>query len=296
MAASGLLIVDKPAGMTSAAVVARVKRSLGARKVGHAGTLDPMATGVLVLCVGDATKIAGFLLADDKAYDGELELGVATDTLDADGTVTARDADGAARVTRAQLVDAMATLTGDIDQVPPMYSALKQGGVRLHALARAGVEVDRPPRQVRIDRFQLLAFESPRARFAVDCSKGTYVRSLVRDIGAALGCGAHLTALRRTRSGRFDLSRARPPDEATAADLVSIADALAHLPAVVVPADEVRRVTDGLRIAWTRVGEGEPPPLARLMSADGRLLALARVDGGDLRYERVFPPGSGGDG
>ena len=176
MTASGVLIVDKPAGITSAAVVARVKRLLGARKVGHAGTLDPMATGVLVLCVGDATKIAGYLLADDKAYDGELELGVATDTLDADGTVTARDADGAARVTRALLVDAMAALTGDIDQVPPMYSALKQSGVRLHALARAGVEVDRPPRRVRVDRFELLAFEPPRARFSVDCSKGTYAQ------------------------------------------------------------------------------------------------------------------------
>ncbi len=290
MSASGVLVVDKPAGLTSAAVVARVKRSLGARKIGHAGTLDPMATGVLVLCVGDATKIAGYLLGDDKGYDGELELGVETDTLDADGTVTARDADGAARVTRERLVDAMAALVGEIDQVPPMYSALKRDGVRLHALARAGVEVDRPPRRVRVNRFDLLDLDPPRARFAVDCSKGTYVRSLVRDVGAALGCGARLTALRRTRSGAFDLSRARPADEVTDGDLLPMAVALAHLPAVVVPPDEVRRVTDGLRIAWTRVGEGEPPPLARLVSADGALLALARVEEGALRYERVFRP------
>src|SRR5262245_10137393 len=189
MAVHGVLVLDKPGQMSSAAAVDKVKRALGADRAGHGGTLDPLATGVLPICLGAATKLAQFLLADDKAYEATGVLGIATDTLDADGRVVAeRPVD----VDETALRDAIARFRGERDQVPPMFSALKQGGVRLYERARAGEEVDRAPRRVRIDQLELLAFEPPRFRIAVGCSKGTYVRSLVADLGTALGCGAHL--------------------------------------------------------------------------------------------------------
>lgn len=291
MARDGVLVIDKPAGMTSAEVVARTKRALRARRVGHTGTLDPMATGVLPIVVGEGTKLAAFLLLDDKEYEGELELGVETDTLDAEGTVVGRRPwDG---VGRADLERAMAALTGEIDQVPPMHAALKHGGRRLYELAREGVEVERAPRRVRVDRFTVVAFEPPRARFVVACSKGTYVRALVRDLGAAHSCGATLTALRRTRAGRFTLADALPLDTVLAAPdpdalpFVSLADALDHLPAL--PLDEA-----GARAAR----QGKPlfaPPDAshgqrfRLLDPRGDLVAVTEVRGGGrLAYLRVF--------
>jgi tRNA pseudouridine55 synthase len=290
----GILIVDKPAGVTSAQVVARVKRALGGRrKVGHTGTLDPMATGVLPLCVGEATKIAGYLLADDKAYEGELELGVETDTLDRDGEVVRRDRAGAAAVTEAALATALAALVGASEQVPPMYSALKRDGVRLHALARAGEQVDRPPRPITVRELRLTSPLDPatrRARFRVDCSKGTYVRALVRDIGAGLGCGACLTALRRTRSGRFGQDDAVDPETVgPGTPLVALADALDHLPAVTLEPAELPRVANGQRLPPARLA-AEPGTRVRLLTPDGGLLALARVEPGDqpIRYERVF--------
>src|SRR5262245_41984861 len=214
----GVLVVDKPGGLTSAEVVARVKQALGAEKVGHTGTLDPMATGVLPLAIGEATKLAPFLLADDKESEGELELGVTTDTLDAEGTVLERRPAG--DLDEAALRGAFAALSGDLLQVPPMHSALRHGGRRLYELAREGVEVDRTARPVTVRRFDLLAFTPPRARFHVDCSKGTYVRALVRDVGSVLGCGAILTALRRTRAGRFRLADAVALEAVAAAPLV----------------------------------------------------------------------------
>lgn len=285
----GVLVVDKPAGMTSAAVVARVKRARGARRVGHTGTLDPMATGVLPICVGEATKIAGYLLADDKAYEGELELGAETDTLDADGEVTRRDPAAAAAVDRAALLAALAAHTGELDQVPPMYSAIRHDGRRLHQLARAGRDIDRAPRRVRIDELRLLSFDPPRARFHVACSKGTYVRSLVADLGAALGCGAHLTALRRVRSGAFELAAAVPLEQAASARLLDPAAALAHLPAAVVPADRVRAVRDGKPIRWEELcADPRPSGTARLLLPGGQLLALIELSSGTTRYARVF--------
>ena len=291
----GVLVIDKPAGPTSAKVVAQVKRALGARKVGHTGTLDPMATGVLPLCLGAATRIARWLLADDKAYEGELYLGIETDTLDADGEITARNEEGAAAVDEAALRAALASWLGDSMQRPPMYSALKRDGVRLHELARRGEAVDRPPRPIRIDAIELLGFEPPRARFSVACSKGTYVRSLVADVGEALGCGAHLTALRRTRSGRFtledavalgDLDRARAERA-----LVSPAAALGHLPAVAIPAERVAQVTSGVQLRWEQIcNEDELLGVFRLLDPQQRLRALAHLEQGVLRYDRVLPP------
>lgn len=287
-ALNGVLVVDKPAGMTSADVVARVKRVLRADRVGHTGTLDPMATGVLPIAIGEGTKLAPFLLADDKAYDGELELGITTTTLDIEGEVTGR-ADPSA-VTREALAAAVAAWVGAREQIPPMVSALKQGGKRLYELARQGVEVERAPRAIVVDRFELLAVELPRARFAVSCSKGTYVRALVRDVGEALGCGATLTALRRTRAGRFTLDDALPLAEVSpataAARLVPPEAAVAHLLALVVDEGGERAVRFGQPVAGP---PGAPEgTLVRVMAPSGALAAVAQTAKGRLSYLRVF--------
>ncbi len=203
----GILLVDKPAGLTSAAVVARVKRTLGQPKVGHLGTLDPFATGLLPICLGEGTKIAQFLVADEKRYVGEIALGVTTDTLDATGAVV--ETRPVPPLAPRAIGDAVATLRGDILQTPPMYSALKRGGVPLYRLARAGHEVERAPRAVHVARFDVALTAPDRLAFAVTCSKGTYVRSLAHDLGATLGVGAHLVTLRRTGFGAFALDARR---------------------------------------------------------------------------------------
>jgi len=290
----GVLIVDKPAGRTSHQVVAEVSRRLGGEKTGHAGTLDPMATGVLVVLVGEATKIAQVLTADDKAYEGELELGVETDTLDAEGRVVRERRAEAARVDRAALAAAMAGFLGAGQQTPPMYSAVRVEGRRLHEIARAGAEVERAARAIEIRRFDLIAFEPPRAAFAVDCSKGTYVRSLVADLGAELDCGAHLTRLRRTRSGPFELARAIPlaavDPEAASAHLVSLAEAVGHLPCTEVPSVHERSVLTGKPLKWNDLSADAAPAGMVALVAGGALLALAEIesDTSRVRYRRVF--------
>lgn len=286
----GVLILDKPHGMTSAAVVGEVRRRAEIASAGHTGTLDPIATGVLPVCVGTATKLAQWLTAEDKAYEAEIELGVDTDSHDVEGTVTRRDPDGAARVDRAALERALAELARTTAQVPPMHSAIKQGGVRLHELARAGVEVDRAPRPVRFDRLELLAFEAPRARVAIACSKGTYVRSLVRDLGQRLGCGAMLTALRRTASGRFTVDQAVPLDAITspmaaAARLIPAAQALG-LPALTVAPERERDVLDGRELDASSIAPG----LFQIQTETGHVLAICERVGAGMRYHRVLEP------
>lgn len=290
----GVIVIDKPRGMTSAQVVARVKRELGANRAGHTGTLDPLATGVLPVCLGSATRLAEYLLADDKGYEGALRLGVETDTLDSEGQVTRRCEAEAAAVTRPALMEAMAGFVGESDQVPPMYSALKRGGRPLYELARAGKTVEREPRRVRIERFDLLELDPPRARFAVDCSKGTYIRSLVADLGKRLGCGAHLEDLRRTRSGDFTLEKAVQlsdiNEETFGAALVRPADAVSHLRGYPVAEALIPAISCGQRLPWSAISAAEPEPegIFRLLGPDGALTAVARVEGGRLRFERVF--------
>ena len=285
---NGVVVIDKPGGMTSADVVARVKRILRADRVGHTGTLDPMATGVLPVAVGEGTKLAPFLLADDKEYEGELELGLSTTTLDIEGQVTGR-ADPSA-VTREALAAAVAAWVGAREQVPPMVSALKHEGQRLHALARKGIEVERAARPIVVARWNLLEVALPRARFVVACSKGTYVRALTRDVGEALGCGATLTALRRTRAGRFGLADALPladltRDRATAR-LVPPDIAVAHLLSLVVDEDGARAVKFGQPlVAPAGAEEGS---LVRIMTPSGALAAVAQSEKGRLTYLRVF--------
>ena len=219
----GLLLVDKPAGMTSSDVVVAVRRMFRLRKVGHAGTLDPQATGLLLLLVGRGTKFCTSLMGGDKTYEGTLRLGAATTTQDAEGeVVSGSDPSGVARERLEALV--ASDFTGDIFQTPPMVSAIKVNGVPLYKMARKGEGVAREPRLVHVFSFRIDDFALPDVRFTVRCTKGTYVRTLCHDIGAALGCGGHLAALRRTRSGRFSVADAIALDDLRAlprADLPS---------------------------------------------------------------------------
>ncbi|MCQ4315040.1 tRNA pseudouridine(55) synthase TruB [Stutzerimonas zhaodongensis] len=203
-AVSGIILLDKPRGFTSNAALQKVRWLLNAEKAGHTGSLDPLATGVLPLCFGEATKFSQYLLDADKGYETVAQLGVTTTTADAEGEVIERKP---VTATQAQFEALLPQFRGDLLQVPPMYSALKRDGQPLYKLARAGEVVEREPRSVTIARLDLLSFEADRARLAVACSKGTYIRTLVEDIGHALGCGAHVAELRRTQAGPFDLSQ-----------------------------------------------------------------------------------------
>ena len=207
----GVLLVDKPAGPTSHDVVDRVRRHFGFKKVGHCGTLDPAATGLLILVLERATKLQDRLMSDDKTYEGTMLLGVSTDSQDADGKVIAEKP--VPPLTADDIESAFARFRGDIQQVPPMVSALKHQGTPLYKLARKGKTVEREPRLIHIYDLRSLALELPRIQFRVSCTKGTYVRTLCADIGDALGCGAHLFELRRTRSGKFDVKDAHSMDE-----------------------------------------------------------------------------------
>lgn len=202
----GVLLIDKPSGMTSHDVVDRVRRTLRMKRIGHAGTLDPMATGLLIILVGKATKLSQYLMSLDKEYIGTVKLGESTDTQDADGDVVSTRPVPA--LTEAQLLEAMQGFIGDQYQIPPMFSAKKLAGVPLYKLARKGKEVEREPRFIRVSAFQLTRFALPEFDVLLRCSKGTYVRTIAHDLGEKLGCGAHLSALRRTATDRFNISQA----------------------------------------------------------------------------------------
>ncbi|MCW3150668.1 tRNA pseudouridine(55) synthase TruB [Stutzerimonas stutzeri] len=201
---SGIILLDKPRGFTSNAALQKVRWLLNAEKAGHTGSLDPLATGVLPLCFGEATKFSQYLLDADKGYETVMQLGVTTTTADAEGEVLERKP---VAVTREQLEALLPRFRGDIQQIPPMYSALKRDGQPLYKLARAGEVVEREPRSVNIARLELLALDGDKARLAVACSKGTYIRTLVEDLGRLLGCGAHVAELRRTQAGPFSLAQ-----------------------------------------------------------------------------------------
>ena len=266
----GVVVIDKPAGWTSHDVVAKSRGVLGTRKVGHSGTLDPDATGVLVLGVGHATRLLRFLTELPKSYDGEIVLGVETSTLDAAGEVTATH--DMAAVTAEQVVAAAADLTGDLMQVPPMVSAIKIDGKRLHELAREGKEVERPPRPVHVGRFDIEPVESEPLVYAcsVDCSSGTYIRSLAADLGTALGGGAHLRSLRRTSVGGFGLDQAGTIEAPT---LLPVGAAVGHLEAAVVGDDTAVAVGHGRILPLDELGVSGDGPWAVFEPA-GELLAV----------------------
>jgi tRNA pseudouridine55 synthase len=279
-------------------VVRKVRGLLKVKKAGHTGTLDPMATGVLPICVGDATKIAGFITEGDKAYAAVIRLGAETDTQDAEGKIVSEKP--VPHLTRDLLEAALANFRGTQMQLPPMYSAVKIAGKRLYELARAGVESDdvpREPRQVTVHELKLLDFSERELTIQVRCSKGFFVRTLAFDFGRALGCGAHLKALRRTHSGPFTLAQAIGLEKVEqlsgtpelASRLVSMTEALSELPALQVPAALAEKVLHGVPIEASAASAGHAHGKVRVMDSSGRLLAVAEVAGdGRLRYLRVL--------
>jgi len=277
---SGLLLVDKPHGITSHDAVSRVRRSLGIRKVGHSGTLDPLATGLLVMGVGRGTRLLRFLSEFPKLYEGTGVLGVETTTLDAEGDVV-REAPVA--VTEPELRAALASFVGDIEQAPPAYSAVKVGGERSYKAARRGEAVDSPSRRVHVYAFNVRRFDPPRFDFRVRCSGGTYVRSLVADVGHALECGAHVTALRRTAVGPFGVEEARPPHDP--GPLLPLERAVEHLAAVTLHEEEARVAAHGSILGPAGI---EGP--YRALAPDGRLVGIYRDEGTKAVPEVILSP------
>jgi len=288
-APAGVVVVDKPAGWTSHDVVARVRRLAGTRKVGHAGTLDPMATGVLLLGLNKATRLLGYLALDDKAYDATIRLGESRLTDDAEGEVTATT--DASAVTERALAAAVDALTGDLQQVPSAVSAVKVDGRRSYARVRGGEAVELAARPVHVSAFDVRAVRRDGGRVDVDvsvaCSSGTYVRALARDLGAALGVGGHLTRLRRTRVGDFDLSQARTLDDLER-DLrvVPLSEvARRHFDTHRATPEQAERVRNGRPLADVRLG-GEGP--VAVMTPEGEFLALYEQRGAEARATAVF--------
>jgi len=286
----GILLVDKPGGMTSHDVVARARRAFGTRKIGHAGTLDPMATGLLVLGIEGATRLLTFVVGLDKTYLATIRLGVSTDSDDADGTVTA-EADASAIPSEA-IHAALEPLRGAISQVPSRVSAIKVDGKRAYALAREGIEVELAPREVVISRFDVLAERREGAVIdldvVVDCSSGTYIRSLARDLGTSLGVGGHLTALRRTRVGPFGIEGAPSLDDLAATPLLApAAVAEAVLGRFDVSADEARDLRHGKRLGGAAARLAGPRAAA--IDPDGVLVGIVERRAADVKSAMNMP-------
>ena len=295
---TGVLILDKPAGFTSFDAVAKTRRLCGEKKCGHTGTLDPMATGVMTVLLGGATRFAALLPDHDKSYAATFRLGQTTDTLDCTGTVLETRP---VTATRADVEAALAAFRGEITQIPPMYSAVSVGGQRLYKLARQGVEIDRPARRVTIHALTLTQAEEAENVYtvAVDCSAGTYVRTLIGDLGERLGCGAVLTALRRTRANGFDETQAVTLDRledaaqrgAAAALLIPLDRALTAYPALTVTAAQAARFRNGGALFTARLYGLGAPGIYRVYAPDGAFLGLGETDGGEsLAVKRVFQP------
>lgn len=291
---SGIFNINKPTGMTSHDVVQKIRRASGMRKVGHAGTLDPMATGVLLICIGAATRVTEYLMEHPKSYRAEITLGVSTDTLDAEGQVT-RVADSV-DVIRQDMEAALEGFVGEVEQIPPMYSAVKRKGKRLYELAREGVSVEREPREVKITRLELVDWSPPRVTVDIDCSRGTYVRALARDLGELLGVGAHLSGLVRTASGRFTVKEANDLDTVIKALeegwwmylIHPLDEALLDYEAMIVDKTTEKKIRHGQMI------EAPQPvntPYARAYSDDGRFIALMRYEEWAQKWQpkKVFP-------
>ena len=289
---AGFLLVDKPQGWTSHDVVDAARHWLGTQRVGHLGTLDPLATGVLPLAIRAATKLVPYLAEGGKSYRGCIQLGVQTDTLDAEGEVLHRHV--GAFPEESAVEAALVEFVGEIEQVPPMFSAVKQFGVPLHRLAREGKHVERAPKKVRIDCIELLAYQAPFIEVRVDCSPGTYVRTLADDLGRRLGCGAHLRNLRRTRSGPFELGGARTPERfaedaqrgQVESHMIPGVDVLG-LPIVELGTEETRRVKNGGEVGASLALT--PGGRVAALEPGGELLAVMEVlPGRRLRPLRVL--------
>jgi tRNA pseudouridine55 synthase len=292
----GLVVVDKPSGFTSHDIVAKLRKAYGQKRVGHAGTLDPDATGVLLVGLGRVTRLLRYLQETTKVYRGTVSFGVATDTLDAAGAILERRP---MPVTESAVRDAMLRFDGDLQQVPPMVSALRVGGRRLHELARAGEEVERKPRSIRIDTFTLESFEPgpyPRATVLVECSSGTYIRSLAADLGGALGGPAHLAVLRRLAVGSFTSDESHPLDAIEAdptAVMLSPLDAMRDLEQARVDAESARAVAHGSVFPSVAFAVEGPGPYA-VVDDQATLLAVYERRGAALKPSVVLVQSSPG--
>ncbi len=277
---SGVLVVDKPVGLTSHDVVQIIRRGTGIRRAGHTGTLDPRASGVLVVLIGPAVRLSEYVSASDKRYQATIRLGSSTDTFDSEGRVTSSAP--VENITEEQFEDTLQQFIGEIEQVPPPYSAIKVQGRKAYEMAREGEEVSLEPRTIQVYSLELLEWAPPEAVVDVFCSSGTYVRSLANDLGNALGCGAHLVGLRRTKSGRFTLRDAVPlrrlQESFIAGDwykyLIPAAEALADWPMIELDADQVELIRHGHRVPAEQGSKG----WARGVSQQGDLVALLEVD------------------
>lgn len=289
---SGILLVDKPEGPTSHDVVSAVRRAVGIRRVGHAGTLDPFASGLLILLLGQATRLSEYLLRLEKSYVARVRLGFETTTADPEGEIVGEPLD-VGRVTREGILDALAAFQGEIDQEPPVYSAKKVRGEAAHRRVRRGEEVRLRTSRVTVHEIALGELALPELEFRVCCSAGTYIRSLARDLGRALGVGGHLTALRRTAIGSFSASNALGMDEITggrplAGALIPPAEALPHLPPVFVSAEEAAMIRQGRSLPLKRAEGAEGEPIRILQG--GRLVAIGEREGENLRPRKVLSP------
>jgi len=290
---SGVLVVDKPIGLTSHDVVQIIRRGTGIRRAGHTGTLDPRASGVLVVLVGPAVRLSEYVSASDKRYQATIRLGSATDTYDADGTFTSPTV-SVDSITEEHFNEILERFIGTIEQIPPPYSAVKVKGRKAYDLARQGEEVDLEPRTIQVYSLEVLEWAPPEVVIDVYCSSGTYVRSLAHDLGRELGCGAYLIGLRRTKSGRFTLRDAVPmrrlQEAFTAGDwyryLIPAAEALADWPMVELDADQVELVRHGHRVP----ADPESKGWARGVSQQGDLVALLEIDPESLEWQpkKVF--------
>ena len=284
----GVLLLNKPVGITSNAALQKAKWLLNAKKAGHTGTLDPFADGLLPLCFGEATKFSAYLLEADKHYRAVLQLGITTTTGDPEGEILATRE---VTVSRADLSAVLPRFTGEIVQIPPMYSALKHQGRPLYEYARAGIEIERPPRRVTIRALELIECDPPCVVLDVQCSAGTYIRTLAQDIGAALSCGAHLTALRRTAAGGFSLDQAHALADLEVLDagqrhaLLLPADCLvAHLPALQLDAADADALCQGRSVAHPADHQG----LTRIYAAPHVFIGLADANAGHLLPHRLI--------
>lgn len=288
---NGVININKPLGITSHDVVYRLRKLLSIKKIGHTGTLDPDASGVLPMCIGRATKVADMLTAQDKQYVAEVTLGSATDTLDKTGTVTET---AEVNVTKADILKAVAEFVGDIEQIPPMYSAIKIDGKKLYELAREGVEIERKPRQVQIDAIEVLDIDLNAGRFSmkIDCSKGTYIRTLCDDIGRRLGCFAHMSALERTKSGRFDISESYTLEQIEEmfgnGDLsffTPVDAVFEEYPKLTLSSRKAKKMCNGTRVSVQGIEDGVT---YRVYDESGNFLTISEAEDGVLKILKTF--------
>lgn len=286
---NGIIVIDKPEGKTSHDMVYAMRRATGIKKIGHTGTLDPLATGVLPLCIGSATKAADMLTMSDKRYTAELVLGKTTDTQDVTGTVLT---ECEVNLTNEEIENAVKSFIGEIEQIPPMYSAIKQNGKKLYELARKGIEVERKPRKVKIHEINILGIGGANVKIDVLCSKGTYIRTLCEDIGRKLGTGAYMNTLRRTQAGVFTIENSytleeiyKMAEEETLSSAVIPTDRMfPEYPQITLNEKQTKSITNGIRMTY----KGQENQCYRLYDESGKFLCISKCVDGRLVLQKSF--------